>query len=137
MKKIACLLPLFVLLWAVLGIASAQQADPAVLKAKLDQKVAQMKASGATDEEIKAFIDDFKKKVAAMAAADSNGKDGTAMYKEKLDKKIADMKAAGASDDEIKKMVTEFKKKVEAEKAKAEKEKAEQLNVVKTKVVKK
>ena len=188
MKKIAYLLPLLILLWAVPGMASDPQADPAVLKAKLDQKVAQMKAAGATDEEIKAFVTDFKKKTAAMAAADSNGKPGIAagpavdpailkakmeqkiaqmkadgatdeeikafvtdfkkkaaamaatdsngngdmaMYKEKLDRKIADMKAAGASDDEIKKMVTEFKKKVEAEKAKAEKEKAEQVKAEK------
>jgi hypothetical protein len=89
MKKIAYLLPLLILLWAVPGMASDPQADPAVLKAKLDQKVAQMKAAGATDEEIKAFVTDFKKKAAAMAAADSNGNGDMAMYKEKLDRKIA------------------------------------------------
>lgn len=137
MKKIAYLFPLLILLWAVMGIASHPQADPAVLKAKLDQKVAQMKASGATDEEIKAFVADFKKKVAAIAAADSEGNGTAVMYKKKLDRKIADMKAAGASDEEINKMVMEFKKKVEAEKAKAEKEKAAQIKAEKAKTAKK
>ena len=49
-------------------VVSAGIPTDAELKAKLDQKVAQMKAEGAPQEEVDRFIAEFEKKVAAMKA---------------------------------------------------------------------
>jgi len=111
MKKFAYAISLLVLFCIAPAFTAGQQQDVGELKAKLEKKVADMRAAGATEAEIQKFVSEFKHKQAAQMAGDSDGKVDSAVLKAKLDKKVAEMKAAGASDDEIKKFVVEFKTK--------------------------
>jgi DNA-binding transcriptional regulator YhcF (GntR family) len=120
MKKLGFAVAILSLLFLIPALSAQDKQDVKVLKEKVDQKVAQMKAAGASDEEIKAFILEAKKKIEQLSA-NNNGstmdekafkaKVEEKAFKEKLEQKAAQMRAAGASEEEIKKMVTEAKQK--------------------------
>jgi DNA-binding transcriptional regulator YhcF (GntR family) len=111
MKKLGFAVAILSLLFLIPALSAQDKQDVQVLKEKVEQKVAQMKAAGASDEEIKAFILEAKKKIEQLSA----GNNGSAMdekaFQAKIEEKAAKMRAAGASDEEIKKMVTEAKQK--------------------------
>ncbi len=123
MKKSVLLVFALLLPFLILAASAQDKPDAKVLQAKLDQKVAQMKASGASQQEIDTFIAEFKKKAEAMHKAQIQGDPDEKAFMEKVNKKAKDMKAAGASDEDIKKMVKEAKSKWEAKKSEAQKTK--------------
>ena len=113
MKKSALAVLVLFLLCMIPCLSSQDKPDVKMMKEKIAQKVADMKAAGASDEEINQFIEEAKNKIAQMNA--NNGGSVTTdekVLKEKLDQKVAQMKAIGASDEEIKATVMEFKNKV-------------------------
>lgn len=117
MKRMVLALCVMSLLLMIPALPAQEKPDVKMMKEKITQEVARMKAAGASDEEINKFIAESKKKIEQMKANNGgNGLDDKAL-KEKLDRKVADMRAAGASDEEIKKAVLEFKSKVEQMKA--------------------
>jgi DNA-binding transcriptional regulator YhcF (GntR family) len=118
MKRLVLLVSALFLLFLIPTVLAQDKPDAKMLKEKQDRKIAEMKAAGASQEEINAFIAEFKKKVAAMDKAQTQNTPDEKAFMEKVKQKAVDMKAAGASDDEIKKMVTEAKVKWEAKKAK-------------------
>ena len=93
-----------------------------MIQEKFDRKVAEMKASGASQDEIDKFTVEFKKKVAAMNNGQSQGSMDEKEFMEKVKQKAMQMKAAGASEDEINKMVTEAKLKWAQMNAKVQKD---------------
>ena len=102
---------------------SAEIQTDAELKAKLEHKVAQMKAEGASPEEIGKFVGEFEKKVAVKKAKHLNKqhkKQEHVMQKvsaleTELKKKIKKMKAAGAAEKEINKVIADYRVKIEKE----------------------
>jgi len=112
MKKLV-LLTSVLLLVVLIPWASAQEKPEAkMLQEKLNHKIAEMKASGASQSEIDAFTVEFKKKVAAMKEAQHKGTPDAKMIKEKYEKKVAQMKTSGASQEDIDAFTADFKKKV-------------------------
>jgi DNA-binding transcriptional regulator YhcF (GntR family) len=111
MKKLTMALSLLSLLFLICGLAAQDKADAKILKEKMDQKVTQMKATGASAEEVKRFIADFQKKVATMNAEEAVKSPNQEIFMAKVDKMTKEMKAVGASDEQIKKLVTDVKKK--------------------------
>jgi len=87
-----------------------EKPDVKLMKEETAQKVADLKAAGASQEEIDKFVVESKKKIEQI-----NGGNGgivvidEKVLRDKLDLKVAQMKAAGASDDEIKQFVLEAK----------------------------
>jgi DNA-binding transcriptional regulator YhcF (GntR family) len=109
MKKLGIAVSILFLLCVIPALSAQDKQDVKILKEKVEQKVAQMKAAGASDEEIKAFLLEAKKKIEQVNA--NSGAMSEEAFKAKVDQKAAEMRAAGASDDEIKKMATEAKQK--------------------------
>jgi len=92
--------------WASAG----DKPDAKMLQEKLDYKIAEMKASGASQSEIDAFTAEFKKKVAAMNEAQLKGNLDAKIIKAEYEKKVAEMKASGASQEDIDAFTADFKK---------------------------
>ncbi len=111
MKKLTMIVSILSLLFLVCGLAAQDKVDAKILKEKMDQKVKQMKASGASVEEVKQFIAEFQKKVATMNAEEAVKSPDQEQFMAKLEKMTKEMKAVGASDEQIKKLTTEVKKK--------------------------
>lgn len=94
---------------------------------KIAAKAEQMRAKGASEEEINEFIIEAKKNWQAKLGGHATK---VKVSKEELvlKKKIEEMKAKGASDEEIKKVIMDYKEKMKAEKEE-QKKKSSIVNV--------
>jgi DNA-binding transcriptional regulator YhcF (GntR family) len=114
MKKLVLLATVLLLVVLIPWASAGDKPDAKMLQEKLDHKIAEMKASGASQSEIDTFTAEFKKKVAAMNEAQFKGNLDAKMIKAEYEKKVAHMKASGASQEDIDAFTADFKKKVVA-----------------------
>mgnify|MGYP001768642339 CR=1 FL=1 len=108
MKRTIVLLSI---VWLVLAVSelAAQTTSPhddlAAFQQKVEQKAAQMKANGASEQEIQQFLQEANKKYEAKLAAKQTDME----LKKKLEHKIQQMKAEGATEEQIKEAILAFK----------------------------
>ncbi len=119
MKRTVLLVCALLLPLLITAATAGEKPDAKALQAKLDKKVAEMKASGASQQQIDTFIAEFKKKAEAMNTGQVSSTPDEKAFAEKVAQKAKDMKAAGKSDEEIQKMKLEAKQKWQAKKADA------------------
>ena len=84
MKKLVLLTSVLFLVFLIPCASAQDKPDAKMLQEKLDKKIADMRASGASQAEIDAFTVEFKNKVAAMNAGQPKSTPDAKMMKEKL-----------------------------------------------------
>lgn len=119
MQKTLWLLTISLVLVLIQGTAGAGIPTDAELKAKLEQKIAQMKAEGASQQEVDKYVAEFEKKVAVMKAEQKKKQAGqsekVAALEVEMKEKVKAMKSAGASKEEINKVIADYKVKIDKE----------------------